>query len=136
LNERSHLIYERMELPAAAGGGLYWPVGRYAAILIDRRERRVRRRCLVAHELVHDERFGGCDAEYMPACWDAVVMREEGWVDDIVADRLVPARELRAFCERIADLGMGVTAADVAAEFDVTEEVAQRALARLTARRS
>jgi hypothetical protein len=136
LAERSHLIYDRVPLPPAVGGAVYWPTGHSAVILIDLREGRVRRRCLLAHELVHDERLGGCGAEYMPASWDAVVMREEGWVNDIVADRLVPPAALLAFCERIAGVGMGVTAADVAAEFDVTPDVAERALWRLAVSRS
>jgi hypothetical protein len=72
----------------------------------------------------------------MPVAWDAVVAREEGWVDDIVADRLVPPAELRVLCRRVAELGSGVSAVDVAAEFDVTEQVATRALRRLAARSS
>ncbi|MDQ1438580.1 MAG: IrrE N-terminal-like domain [Acidimicrobiaceae bacterium] len=131
LGARPHLVYGRADLPALLGGAVYWPLGRYVAVLIDRRERRVRRRCLLAHELVHDERLGGCDADFMPDSWDAVVSREEGWVNDIVADRLVPPAELQALCLRLADLEIGVTPADVAAEFDVTEEVAARALSRL-----
>jgi hypothetical protein len=123
LAERRHLVYsDRATLPPSLGGAVLWPLERYVAILIDRREGRVRRRCLLAHELVHDERKGGCDA---------VVMREEGWVNDIVADRLIPPERLRAFCESVADLLGGVTPADVAAEFDVTEELAARALRRL-----
>lgn len=131
LSERPHLIYGRMDIAAAAGGGLYWPVGKYVAVLIDPAADRVRTRCLLAHELIHDERDGGCCADYMPPTWDAVVMRIEGWIDDEVADRLVPPEDVWAFCERVSGLGMGVTPADVAAEFDVTEEVAERALSRL-----
>ena len=134
LTERPHLIYARMDVAAEAGGALYWPVGDYVALLIDPAANRVQRRCLLAHELVHDEFDGGCDADFMPSTWDAVVMRVEGWVDDIVADRLVPPGQLRRFCERIGGLGMGVTPADVAAEFDVTEDVAARALCRLAGR--
>ena len=135
LSQRPHLVFsDRARLPASLGGAVYWPLrrGGYAAILIDRHERRVRRRCLLAHELVHDERRGGCDARFMPPSWKAVVRREEGWVDDVVADRLVPPEALWAFCERAADALGGVTAADVAAEFDVTEDLAARALRRLT----
>lgn len=110
---------------------MYWPVGDYALIMIDPSEGRVRRRCLLAHELVHDERGGGCHADYMPPSWRAVVRREEAWVNNIVADRLVPPQELQALCHRAVERGEAVTARDVADEFDVTEEVAERALARL-----
>jgi hypothetical protein len=91
---------------------------------------------LLAHELVHDERWGGCDLPGMPSCWQAVVAREERWVNAIVADRLVPADDLAEFCARVADLGIGVTARDVALEFDVTDEVATRALTRLARARA
>lgn len=131
LTAREHLIYDRMPVPKAAGGAIYWPVDDHALIAIDPREGRVRRRCLLAHELVHDERSGGCYADFMPATWRAVVRREEGWVDDIVADRLVPPDELRALCDRAIDSGEALTAADVMLEFDVTEQVAARALRRL-----
>ncbi|HEX2039182.1 MAG TPA: hypothetical protein VHF47_05540 [Acidimicrobiales bacterium] len=131
LTERDYIVYDRMPVPASAGGAMYWPVDEYALIMIDPSEGRVRRRCLLAHELVHDERWGGCDASYMPPSWKAVVRREEGWVNDIVADRLVPPCELRAFCDRAVERGEAVTAAEVAAEFDVTDEVAERALRRL-----
>jgi hypothetical protein len=134
LTKRRHLIYERATLPRTTGGALYWPVGRYAGIFIDPRVGRVERRCLLAHELVHDERLGGCYAEEMPQSWHAVVMRDEATVDNVVADRLVPPDELARFCTRVSGLGMGVTPTDVALEFDVTEEVAGRALRRLTSR--
>jgi hypothetical protein len=135
LNERHHLVYDRISLPAQFGGAVYWPLSRYTAIFIDRGERRRRRRCLLAHELVHDERGGGIDAHYMPPTWRAVVRREEGWVNDTVADRLVPPSQLRTFCTRQTSTGEGVTPAQVAVEFDVTQEIAARALRRLSAPR-
>lgn len=131
LDERDHLLFGLLKLPRELGGAVYYPVDDSAVIFIDPRESAVRRRCLLAHELVHDERDGGCDPEFMPKMWKAVVHREERWVNDIVADRLVPPDELARFCERLVALGMGVTARDVAVEFDVTDEVAARALARL-----
>jgi hypothetical protein len=134
LTARQHIVYRRKALPRSTGGALYWPVGAYVGIFIDPRAARVERRCLLAHELVHDERQGGCHADWMPPAWLAVVMRDEATVDNLVADRLVPPDELAAFCARVSDLGMGVTPTDVASEFDVTEEVAKRALARLVGR--
>jgi hypothetical protein len=131
LEERRHLLFGLLKLPRELGGAVYFPIDDCAVIFIDPREPAVRRRCLLAHELVHDERDGGCDPEFMPVQWKAVVHREEGWVNDIVADRLVPPDELARFCQRVAAMEMGVTARDVAVEFDVTDDVAERALARL-----
>lgn len=128
LGKRRHLVYRVTKLPPATGGALYWPVGRRAGVFIDPGVDRVRRRCLIAHELVHDERRGRADCRELPRSWDAVVAREEGWVDDIVARRLVPAAALMAFCRATAEMGEGVTATAVAEQFDVTEEIAERAL--------
>ena len=134
LRERRHIHFELRALPASTGGGFYVPVRGRAGIFIDPRLRRVERRCVLAHELVHDERRGGCDAPYMPPSWRAVVAREENWVDDAVADRLVPSDELAALCASRVEARLEVTAADVADHFDVTPDVAARALLHLKRR--
>lgn len=134
LKTRRHLRVKRFDLPESTGGALYWPTRRGATIFLDYRADRVRRRCLLAHELVHDERHGGCSAPYMPPSWEAVVAREENWVNNTVADRLVPPDELAALCAGRADAGLEVTAVDVAEYFDITPAVAVRALVRLERR--
>lgn len=130
LRERHHLEFSLVDLPEEVGGGYYAPQPEgWVALLIDRKLGRRERKVVVAHEVVHDERGGGCSADGMPASWDAVVKRDEATVDREVARRLVPADELRAFAERFEP--DGVTAWQVADEFDVTDEVAMRALRML-----
>jgi hypothetical protein len=80
------------------------------------------RRCVLAHELVHDER--GLLWRETP---DPLVAKEERAVCLEVARRLVPPFELMGFVRRRATVGP-VTVAQVADEFDVTEEVALLAM--------
>jgi hypothetical protein len=87
-------------------------------VQLDRRARR----CVLAHELVHAERGIG-----HPAATAATMEREEEAVRREVARRLVPPGLLRRFVAGRADLG-GVTAGEVADEFDVEREVAAKAL--------
>lgn len=110
---------------------MYCPVRGRAGIFIDPSRTRVERRCILAHELVHHERSGGNWAPYMPASWVPVVAREEQLVNRIAAARLVPAKELRQYCERRRQSDLPTTALDVAEHFDVTEDVAATALSRL-----
>ncbi len=132
LRARGHLEFALVSLPDATGGGYYEPQSEgWAAVLIDDRLTRVDRRAVLAHELVHDERGGGCTAQGMPASWDAVVSRDEEAVDSEVARRLVPADELRAFAEQNEPDGVAVW--QVAAEFDVPDHVAERACRLLAA---
>lgn len=91
-------------------------------IILDAGLDRRSRRCVLAHELVHAERgigFGAATAETM--------QREEEQVRREVARRLVPPAELARYLDRIPD-GTGVTATDVADEFDVDTEVAAKAM--------
>lgn len=132
LRDRTHLEFGLVSLPGPLGGGYYEPQPEgWAALLIDERLTRVDRRAVLAHELVHDERGGGCTSEDMPASWDAVVTRDESAVDREVARRLVPADELRAFAEQHEPDGVAVW--EVAAEFDVPDHVAERACRLLAA---
>lgn len=82
----------------------------------------------MAHELVHDERGGGCHRADLPAHMRPEVAREERRVDDIVAARLVPLDDLEAFVAATVDAGDAVTAGDVAEAFEVPFEVADRAV--------
>lgn len=128
LRRRDHLVLGFAVLPDELGGSVYWPRGGRAAVIIDPRLPQRERRAALAHELVHDERGGGCDADCMPPAWDAVVAREEGRVAAEVARRLVPDDELRAFLRRLTESELGgATARDIADHFDVPEEVASTA---------
>jgi hypothetical protein len=80
------------------------------------------RRCVLAHELVHAERGIG----HGPAT-DATMAREEETVRREVARRLVPPELLRLFVAAREQMG-GVSAADVANEFDVEADVAGKAI--------
>lgn len=105
-------------------GGFYSPQGSWAAIVVDRRLHRVERRVAVTHELVHHLRGGGsCHPD------PVVAARDEHAVHTEVARKMVPLDRLRAFCERMVELEGAVEVWQVAEEFDVTNEVAERALA-------
>jgi hypothetical protein len=128
LRDRPHIEFTLGRLPHSTGGAVYWPERGWTAILLDRRLNQTERRCALAHELVHDERGGGVPISGMPDTWRPVAAREEGIVDNEVARRLVPLDQLRLAVDDLADLGMGASPLDVALAFDVTPEVAERAL--------
>lgn len=133
LRDQPELELALVDLPAIAGGAFYAPQPEgWAAILIDRRRSRRDRRALLAHELVHHERGGGCPTSDMPSHWTVVARREEARVNIEVARRLVPLDELRAFLDRMSDSELaGATARDIADQFDVTEEIALLAVQQL-----
>jgi hypothetical protein len=116
-------------LPRSAGGGLYWPLTGHTGVFVDSRCSPAERRCVLAHELLHDERNGGrVDPDEFPsgaprAAWREVVMREEHWIDEAVAARLVPRHALAAMRR--------ATPALVAARFGVSREYAIRAIRQL-----
>lgn len=119
-------------LPEPAGPGLYWPFEGRDYILIDDRLEEPHRTAVMCHELVHARRGGGVARAGMPPTWRPVVLREERRVDRLVAQELIPTAELARFCDRLADLGEGVSPWIVADEFDTTERVARDALEQLT----
>lgn len=131
LRDRDHLLFHVGELPDATGGAVHVRRGEQVVVVIDPRLDRVERTCALAHELVHDERGGGCDHPTMPDTWRPVVAREERTVERITAERLVPTRALLEFCVARADAGLSLSATDVAEEFEVTEQVADQALMAL-----
>lgn len=127
LRERHDVILGLRRLPASTGGGVIYRDADGAVILIEADLRRVERKMVLAHELVHLERGGVIADVDQPPTWDAVVAREELRVDRIVAERMVPVDELNAWVESLD--GEPVTVHDVAARFDVSEEVARLACA-------
>lgn len=135
LASRRHLVLLMEELPATSGGGVYVPhPSGNAAVVLDPRLNQVERRCVLTHELVHDEDGGGFDAEFMPRTWKPRVVINEQQTDDEAVDRLVPYSELLRF---VVELEMGCIHPEpghVAEEFHVTERVAQRAMELLNMR--
>lgn len=97
---------------------------------LDRRSRRV----ALAHELVHEERGGGCDAVALPAALDALVARDEAEVVREVARRLVPAPALVRLIAQRDELHDPVAPWELADAFDVDEATVHVALATLAAR--
>lgn len=97
-------------------------------VLLDPTLGRIERNAVLAHELVHLER----GILYCPSTPPALVAKEEAAVEAIVADRLVPPALLQQFILAMAEVD-GVTVADVASEFEVPLDVAERALQRFTA---
>lgn len=127
LRERHWLTLEWVHLAGCHGRLVENHRGR--VVQLDHRLGRRERNAVLAHELVHDER----GVLYEPGTPPGLVEKEEHHVRRITADRLVPPGELARY---IAGLdGEGVTAAMVADEFDVPHDVAELALARLSATR-
>lgn len=107
--------------------------GRAHVIVIAAEADQVERNHLLAHELVHIERGGGCpDAGWMADSWGPVIAREEDRVEGIVAARLIPTGLLLQValeaCETEGRLDPWV----VAERFRVPEHLAERALLALT----
>lgn len=132
LREREHIDFEIHRLPDSMGGGVHavWPDGK-AQIVLDDRLSFVERRCGLSHELIHDERGGVIDSIHAPRPLRELASREERSVDREVSRRLVPPDELKRFVSARVGVDLGVTAWEVAEEFDVTDTVAERALRQL-----
>jgi hypothetical protein len=97
--------------------------GGLVTIHLDPRLSQRERRCVLAHELVHDERQLG----YEPGTPQGLVDIEERTIWREVARRLVPPDELAAFVARSAPLPLEVW--EIADEFDVDRHVARLACA-------
>lgn len=110
--------------------GMWQRDDRGDVIVLDVRLDRRRRRCVLAHELVHMERGIGHGA-----ATGATMEREEAIVEREVARRLVPPAALAALVARRTSAG-GLTPAAVAEEFDVDDATARAALAGLDGWRS
>ena len=85
-------------------------------VTLDRRTRRA----VLAHELVHAERGIG-----WPSASAATMQLEEERVWRVALDRLAPPSEVRRFVASRASVGP-VTVADLADEFDLPADVAER----------
>lgn len=111
------------------GGAFGWPCeDGTTVIVIDPDGDGPTRRERLAHELVHVDRGGGAAWVGMPDAWRAVVARDESRVDREAARRQVPPAVLRRYVDGIAASGGGVSAQDVARDFNVTVSVAGLAL--------
>jgi hypothetical protein len=113
---------------ALTGGGYTFRRGRRFHVVIDPALDPRTRREVLTHELVHLRRRSWPDRDGLPSCWDPVIRREELRVDREVARRLVPVAQLRALVTEARRADTVVTAADVAEAFEVTTDVAVRAL--------
>lgn len=136
LRGRGHIKFELDgTLPRSTGGAVYVLDGDQAWIVIAEWLTQRERKCALAHELIHDELRSSCRAAGMPDAWDAVVAREETWIDREAARRLVPSAELGQFLRRqAAHVDPAVTLNDIAEFFDVTERYADLAFASFAAR--
>lgn len=132
LRQRAHIEFALRRLPASTGGAILGRVsdGRTVVLLCSSLSP-AERKAALSHELIHDEYGTTCRNDGMPASWDAVVARHEASIDGEVARRLIPRQALVAFIEARMGVEIGVTAAEVAEEFDVPASVAERALRHL-----
>lgn len=121
LRSREHITFRLASLAEWDLDAVYWQRGERAVIVIDPALTRVERNAALAHELVHDERGGGC-------AWPAMVHREEVGVDREVARRLVPLDELEEWARRRTEAELVTTVHDVAEHFDTTEQLAELAM--------
>ena len=89
---------------------------------------RIDRNSVLAHELIHLER--GVPPVGAPP---ALVEKEEHWVRQETARRLVPPDNLADWVEDQLEVGEAVTVADVAERWEVSGDVAREALRLLDA---
>lgn len=128
LAERPNVDLALVDMPAGAPAALHVTDGKVHVILIDRRLDPAERLAALAHELVHLERGGSGHVDGLPVQLRPAVAREEARVDRIAAARLMPYDELEQVVSRCCEVAGGVTAADVAEEFGVSERLAAVAI--------
>lgn len=97
-------------------------------ITLDSRLGRVDRRCVLSHELTHDD----LNLLWPPDAPEPLVAKGERLVERVSDERLVPPTELRAWIDRGPD-DLQVVAWMVAEQWDVSIDVASRSLDRLAA---
>lgn len=132
LKQQPQLLLDIVDLPPACGGGMYVPHPDGDVLLLDRQLSQAERRCILTHELIHQEWGSPCGAIGQPRSWDTVMAREEIRVHEEAIRRLVPSDALRAYCEGISDF-LAVEPHEIADHFHVTLEYAEHALFLLAA---
>lgn len=85
----------------------------------------------LAHELVHIERGGGCQARPGNPIWGIQITKEEAAVNAIACDRLIPPRLIAADVRQALTLDKDPPIEDLADRYWVPPTVIQLALHRL-----
>lgn len=134
LRRREHLIFGVVRLPESVGHGVLWPYGDgTAAVMISDQADQIERKCATGEEVTHSEdEFSVVDLTDVPdLIRDAIVGRAETRVKREVARRFVPPDDLAQLIASIIDDGRPVEVWEIAAAFEVTDVVAQRAMEEL-----
>lgn len=134
LRARPHVRLDFADEAALLGGAMLVLGPDLTVVVLDPALDRRARRVALAHELVHEERGGGCDARALTEGLDALVARDEASVVREVARRLVPADALVELVERREELHDPVAPWEVAEAFDVDLATAEVALGLLPRR--
>lgn len=129
LRESDDIVFGLCRLPVGIRG-LYVPDTPKSFVLVAEGLDRSWRNAVLAHELVHHERAGGCVLEGMPSTWAAVAAREERRVWLEVARRLCPVVQLHAVAELARVNELPFETWEVAEHFDVPHLVAELAVER------
>lgn len=125
LRSREHIELILDDVADEAGGAIYARRGNRAMIILSTKLRRTERDAALAHELVHDD-----IGIVSPPAPDAIMERIEAIVDRRTADWLLPPDRLADWVRLRVEVEP-ITAELVAQEWDVTVEIADRALSRL-----
>jgi hypothetical protein len=125
LEVRADIVLRFADLTSTGARGACCRTGDGWLIVLCSTLNQVDRSTVLAHELGHIERGGGCWADGMPPGWGVVVARDERAADRAAALEMVPQDLLRDWLHRQDG---GVTALDVAIEWAVSPWLAALAL--------
>ncbi len=128
LRSRPHVELQMAPEAALLGGAMLVLGPGLTVVVLDPALDRRARRVALAHELIHEERGGGCDGAGLPPGLDPMVARDEAEVVREVARRLVPRAALAALVRQRDELHDPVAPWEVAEEFDVDDATARVAL--------
>lgn len=117
-------------LPAGVDGACVVE-GDQAAIMLARGLHPYTRRWVLAHELCHVERDGGCAPMPWNRLWDPMVRREEHRVDKVACGRLVPWGSLSALIGQAVDVEGRPCEHELADHYQVPEPAVRLAMAGL-----